>query len=119
MDVYKRHAKDEIVKMMSEFEGNKFFSLDMIDFDVDNIHYFGKKGYTRYYPFYVNKRPYILRIFRTDEHHFQPDVEILYEGKMSSPAVTLQILDGVNCILKDCDMAPRAKYSQRLVESAS
>ncbi|NQT23254.1 MAG: hypothetical protein HQ579_07470 [Candidatus Omnitrophica bacterium] len=106
LDVVERCSKETIKEEITSQYDNAFFSLSGIDFDLDNLDYFRKKGFTRYYPFRVNDQPYIIRIFRSDEKTFQPDVEVLYEGNVKNPAVTFQILKGVNAILKQCRLRP-------------
>ena len=105
-DVLDKCSKDEIREGIARHKENNFFSLSGVDFDLDNIDYFNRKGFTRYYPFYIQGKPFVIRIFRTDEKYFQPDVEILYEGKVQDPPVTFQILEGVNTILNDCRIGP-------------
>lgn len=107
MDVVERYSKDEIKEKMAEQYDNSFFNLAGVNFDLENIDYFRKKGLTRYYPFYINEKPFVIRIFRTDEKHHQPEVEVLYEGSVGEPPVTFQILKGVNAILEKCQLRPQ------------
>ncbi len=107
LDVVEKCSKNEIKQRIMNQHESAFFDLDGIDFDLENIDYFRKKGFTRYYPFNVHRKPYIIRIFRTDEKYFQPDVEILYEGSIKTPPVTFQILKGVNAILEHCQIKPQ------------
>ena len=112
LDVVERYSKSEIRERIKEQYENAFFDLDGIDFDLNNIDYFKRKGFTRYYPFNVLGKPYIIRIFRTDEKHFQSKVEVLYEGKVRNPSVTFQILKGINSILSDCKIRPQKSLTQ-------
>ena len=107
LDVVERSSKETIKEEIISQYDNAFFSLSGIDYDLDNIDYFRKKGFTRYYPFRVKDTSYIIRIFRSDEKAFQPEVEVLYEGNVKNPAVTFQILKGVNAILETCRLKPR------------
>ena len=100
LDAYECLPKDRIKETIAAQHDNVFFELAGVDFDFDNIDYFNKKGFTRYYPFYIQGKPFVIRIFRTDEKYFQPDVEILYEGKVQNPPVTFQIL-GNNPVIEE------------------
>ena len=114
LDTVQRYPKAIIKEKITNQYNNSDFGLSDVNFDLDNIDYFRKKGFTRYYPFYVNGEPFIIRIFRTDEKHFQPDpdIEILYEGSVKNPPVTFQILKGVNAILEHCRLTPQQMPSQ-------
>jgi len=117
LDVIERRSKGSIVEEVDGQYDGTFFRLSDIDFDLANIDYFRNKGYTRYYPFRVNNVPYIIRIFRTDEKVFQPDVEVIYEGNVKNPAVTFQILKGVNAILEQCRLKPHEMPSYNQADS--
>lgn len=116
LDTIERFSKDVIKERITSQYDRSFFDSSGVNFDLENIDYFGKRGCTRYYPFYVNEKPFVVRIFRTDEKHFQPDVEILYEAGMENPPVTLQILKGVNAILEHCRLEPHQMPSQSQAE---
>ncbi len=116
LDTIEKCPKDIIKERLTGQYEESFFDLSSVNFDLENIDYFRKKGFTRYYPFYVNGKPFIIRIFRTDEKYFQPDVEILYEASMKNPPVTLQILKGVNAILEHCKLKPQQMPSQSQAE---
>ncbi len=116
LDTIEKCPKGIIKERITSQYDRSFFDLSGINFDLENIDYFRKKGYTRYYPFYVNGKPFVIRIFRTDEKYFQPDVEILYEASVKNPPVTFQILKGVNAILEHCKLKPQQMPSEHQTE---
>lgn len=69
-----------------------------ITFDLDNID-FKKKGFTRCYPFTVNGKDFIIRIFDARDRHYLRGFEILYEDMFEKPRIGFQILPGINTIL--------------------
>lgn len=107
LDAIERNPKNIVKEIIKDHTDEADFRLSDVYFDLENIDYFGKRGFTRYYPFYVHGQPYIIRIFRTDEKHHQPEVRVLYEGDIKSPPVSFQILEGVNAILEQCNLGPQ------------
>lgn len=105
LDVVKRLPKEEIEKNYPELLLNSLARFDIKNMDL------GKKGWTRYYPFSVGDKSFIMRIFLTSESAHQPSLTILYEGTIASPAVTFQVLPPLNDILSDCKIKPRRAYS--------
>ena len=94
-DVIKRCPKETIIKNY----GPMFSNISNVRFDLQHID-IGKKGRTRYYPFYVNKEQFIIRIFLTEESTFHPKGPVLYEGAIENPRETFQILLPLQQILK-------------------
>jgi len=105
LDAVERSPK-EVVKesIMREYD-RAFFNLTGVKFDLEHID-LGKKGWTRYYPFSVHGEWYIMRIFKTEERVYQPEVSVLLEGDIEDPKVTFQILPGINRILEQCKIKP-------------
>jgi hypothetical protein len=79
----------------------------------------GRKGWTRYYPFSVGDKNFIMRIFLTVERSYQPEAPVLYEGSIANPAVTFQVLPSINEILSGCKIQPRRTYSSTEVNRSS
>lgn len=104
LDTIERYSKDALIR---EY-GNTIFNPE-VRFDLEHID-IGKKGWTRYYPFSIGGRHFIIRIFLTDELTYQPKVMVLFESAIQNPAVTLQILPGLNEILRDCRIRPHDFY---------
>ena len=80
-----------------------------VRFDLANMD-LGRKGWTRYYPFSVGNKSFIMRIFLTAERAFQSSVPVLYEGAIANPAITFQVLPSLNEILSDCRIKPLKLY---------
>lgn len=93
-DAIERKTKEELTKLYGGISSNT-----KIRFDFDNIN-MGKKGWVRYYPFYVNGRYLIVRIFLTEERSYQTVTPVLFEATLEKPAITFQILPNINDILK-------------------
>ncbi len=112
-DAVQQHSKERIIenfKKLCDFSG--------VSFDLENIDII-KKGWTRYYPFSVDGRSFIMRIFLTEEKYFQPVAPVLYEGSIVNPEVTFQILPSLNDILSDCKIKPTRTYSTRQVDTSA
>ena len=108
--IYKRDAIGGYSKeRLVEEYGSAIFTRE-VRFDLRNID-MGKKGWTRYYPFWIGDKCFIIRIFLTEEGRYQPQTEVLYEAVITRPAVTIQVLPGVNAILKDCRIKPLDSFS--------
>jgi len=112
-DVINRSSKEDLINIFS-----RIVSIPGIKFDLENIDIL-KKGWTRYYPFSIDGKSFIMRIFLTAEKLYQPSVTVLYEGSVENPAVTFQVLPSLNEILADCKIAPRRTYSTHQVDSSS
>jgi len=69
-----------------------------IAFDMDNID-FGKKGFTRYYPFTVDGRDLIIRIFDVRETSFLPEFRVFEEGVFEDSRIGFQIIPGIQDIV--------------------
>ncbi len=104
LDTIGRLSKEEIER---SYPGSLLNSE--VRFDLANMG-LGKKGWTRYYPFSVGNKAFIMRIFLTAERAYQPSVPVLYEGALADPAVTFQILPSLNEILSDCKIKPLKLY---------
>lgn len=113
LDAIKGCSKEDLIKNL----GNVILNPS-IRFDLENIDII-KKGWTRYYPFSIDSKNFIMRIFLTEEKLYQPDAPVLYEGSIVNPAVTFQVLPSLNEILADCKIKPTRIYSTRLVDSSS
>ena len=113
LDTIKRLPKEEIER--------SYFGLSLnseVRFDLANID-LGRKGWTRYYPFFVGQKNFIMRIFLTAERSYQPEAPILYEGSLANPAVTFQVLPSLNEILSGCKIKPRRIYHSSEVNRSS
>jgi hypothetical protein len=115
LDVIERYTKE---KLITTFQAGAARPGLEIRFDMENIDV-GKKGWTRYYPFSVDGKNFIMRIFLTSELEYQPKTKVLYEGKLGSPAVTFQVLPPLSEILSDCPIKPIRAYSPSQVERSS
>ncbi len=100
LDTVARLSKKEIE---TSYAGSLLNSA--VRFDIANMD-LGRKGWTRYYPFSVGDKAFIMRIFLTVERTYQPAAPILYEGAIADPAITFQILPSLNEILSDCKIKP-------------
>ena len=112
-DVIHRHSKESLIRDFGKAALNPSISFDLENIDVV------KKGWTRYYPFSIDGKSFIMRIFLTEEKLFQPAVPVLYEGSITNPAVTFQVLPSLNEILSDCRIKPTRAYSTRQVDSSA
>ena len=108
-DAIKHHNKQDLISEYEDAALSRGIGFDFGSFDIK------KKGYTRYYPFLIGGKSFILRIFLTDEKCFQPEMKVLYEGSIENPAVTFQVLPSLNEILADCKIKPRPVYSPETV----
>jgi len=91
----KDEIKEELLNVPKVWE-EKFgirFDLDKIDFK--------KKGFTRYYPFIMNDKDFIIRIFEMQDRHYLESFEVYYEGAFEDSNIGFQIIPGINSILKD------------------
>lgn len=113
LDALNRCSKEDLMN----YAGKINLSPGVV-FDIDNIGQLAK-GWTRYYPFSIDGRNFIMRIFLTIERHYQPVVPILYEGSIASPAITFQVLPSLNEIMSDCKIKPRVSYSSSEVSRSS
>ena len=104
-DVIERSSKESLIRNFSQVVLHP-----SIRFDLENIDVI-KKGWTRYYPFSIDGKEFIMRIFLTSERSFLPDAPILYEGSIMNPAVTFQVLPSLKEILSDCKIKPRQVHS--------
>lgn len=93
LDVIEGNHKDAIIR-----EYARALSGPDIRFDLEKIDT-GRKGWTRYYPVMIGKRQFIARVFLTGEKAYQPQVPVLYEMEINDPAVTCQVLPGIQSIV--------------------
>lgn len=112
LDAVKKLTKEEIVRQYPDILFNSEIRFDLANLDL------GKKGWTRYYPFSVGNKDFIMRIFLTSERAFQAPVAALFEGNIEQPAVTFQVLPCLNEILADCKIKPTRIYPSRQVDSS-
>lgn len=128
LDALKKYSKDVVKEsIMNEYD-RAFFNLAGIKFDLDNID-IGKKGWTRYYPFHIGDKSYVIRIFRSEEQAYQPKLTVLLEGTVGIKGryngtdkkipVTFQILPGVNAILKKSKIEPQKLSPAPSAEASS
>lgn len=101
LDAFERRPKKEI----AEAYGAALSAFPHIVFDLEHID-LGKKGWTRYYPVSVGNEHLIVRIFLSEERFFQPDVQVLEEILIKKLGVTVQILPGINEMLKNHPIGP-------------
>lgn len=114
MDVIKQCHKNTIIKEYGSF----MRSFSDVKFDLDRMDIGkNKDGLTRYYPFSVDGKDFIARIFFT-EYPLQPDVKVLYEWSTKDRMLTLQILPGTNEILSGCKIKPHSIYSSKEVDGS-
>ncbi|MDD5174660.1 MAG: hypothetical protein WC482_03800 [Candidatus Omnitrophota bacterium] len=113
LDTISRSSKEEIESGYCGLSLDSGVSFDLANMDI------GKKGWTRYYPFSIGNKAFIMRIFLTSERAYQPSAPILYEGAITVPAVTFQVLPSLNEILSDCKIKPRQSYSSSEVDRSS
>jgi len=104
-DVIGRSSKEDLIKNFSRIALHPGIRFDLENMDII------KKGWTRYYPFSIEGKEFIMRIFLTSERSYQPPAPVLYEGSIATPAVTFQVLPSLNTILSDCKIKPRQSYS--------
>ena len=98
LEIEKGFSKEEIKAALAQ-SNRACDSAISTAFDLDNID-IHKKGFTRYYPFFVNGKDFIIRIFDPGEKHFLPEFEILYEGMFENSEIGFQILPGLKTILQ-------------------
>jgi hypothetical protein len=113
LDAIEKYTKGQLMTSFQPVTGN-----GLIRFDLKNID-MGKKGWTRYYPFSIGDRNFIMRIFLTAEVQYQPKIKVLYEGRLDDPDITFQILPSLNDILSDCTIKPFRAYSTTQADSSS
>ena len=89
-----------------------------VRFDLENMD-LGRKGWTRHYPFYIEDKSFIMRIFLTAERTYQPSAPILYEGSLANPAVTFQVLPSINEIISVHKSKPHRTYYSPEVNRSS
>lgn len=112
-DVIERSSKESLVRNFSQVVLHPSIRFDLENMDII------KKGWTRYYPFSIDGKEFIMRIFLTSERSYMPDAPILYEGSITNPAVTFQVLPSLNEILSDCKIKPQRTYSVSEVSRSS
>ena len=105
LDTIARLSKEEIERSYPGLSLNSLVRFDLANMDL------GKKGWTRYYPFSIGNKAFIMRIFLTAERAYQPSAPVLYEGSIADPAVTFQILPSINEMISGCKIKPRQIYS--------
>ena len=89
-----------------------------VSFDLENMD-FGRRGFTRYYPFSVNGRDYIIRIFDIREKGYLSDFEILCEGEFEDSKLGFQILPGLNELLEQRKPEKLRIYNPAVCETHS
>ncbi len=103
-DALERCSKEALIKEYGSASVNSQARFDLEHIDI------GKKGWTRHYPVSIGDKHFIIRIFLTEEYRYQPKVATLFEVNFNNPAVTLQVLPGINAILNDCKIKPHTLY---------
>lgn len=99
LDTEVRLTGDEIRNILNE-NIEHLERVCSIVFDFDRID-FRKKGYTRYYPFTIDGKDYIIRIYLEEERHFLPYADILAQGIFHNSGIGYQIIPGINSILNE------------------
>jgi hypothetical protein len=111
LDAFEKYTKERIAADLRT--GSNTVKYDMENLDI------GRKGWTRYYPFSIGDKNFIMRIFLTSEERYQSEVKVLYEGKLDNPAVTFQVLPSLNELLSDCKIKPFRAYSSSQVDKSA
>lgn len=76
----------------------------------------GKKGWTRYYPFSIEGKDLIIRIFLTGEYEYQPKIQnddIILQASRKDLGITYQVFSSVNSILKSCRIKPHTPFNPK------
>jgi len=113
LDTVGRKSKEEIARSCAGLPSNSEVRFDLENMDM------GRKGWTRYYPFSVGDKAFIMRIFLTVERAYQSSAPVLYEGVIANPAVTFQVLPSLNEILADCKIKPIKIYHSSATSRSS
>src|SRR3989338_7830800 len=113
LDAFQQCAKENLIKYLSALLRDSEVKFDLENIDI------GKKGWTRYYPFSISEKSFIMRIFLTEELRFQFEAPVLYEGILTNPAVTFQVLPGINEIVAGRKAEPIRIHSTRPSDSSS
>ena len=103
-DAFNKMSKEELINRYGPA-----LSGSEVRFDLEHIDLM-KKGWTRYYPFSVGEKRFVARIFLTKETAFQQGLPVISEIVIEDSGVTLQILPGIDEILKDCKIKPNRIY---------
>ena len=109
LDTIARLSKEEIKKKYPALLLNSGVSFELANMDL------GKKGWTRYYPFLIGDKSFIMRIFLTSEKVYQHSMLVLYEGAIANPAVTFQILPSINDTVSSCKSNPHRVRSSSAI----
>lgn len=103
--IYKLDAVEGIRKEAIIREHGGSLSAPDVRFDLSRIDR-GRKGWTRYYPVAIGDGQFIVRIFLTGERVYQPQIPVLCEVVLNDPAVTCQLLPGINSIIESRRIRP-------------
>ena len=106
-------AKDEIIKRY-----NDVCADSPVKFDLENLDLV-RKGWTRYYPFSIDGRNFVARVFLTKETIFQPKINPISELVLNRLGITVQILPGINEILSDRRIKPNKVYDPSIAGRSS
>jgi len=98
METKENLSKEQIIERLAGQPEVWKEKLDII-FDLERMG-FEKKGYTRYYPFSVRGRDFIIRFFRLREKNQLPVCEVLHEGTFPNSQVAFQIIPSINTLLE-------------------
>ena len=99
LDVKERLSKEGIRDRLPDASS----ALDKrlgVSFDIENMH-FNRKGFTRYYPFSIEGRQFIIRIFDVGEKHYLPELDVYFEGVFEASGIGFQVIPGIDQILED------------------
>ena len=113
LDVRNGYSKDRIKETYGEF----IHRFSDAQFDLDRMD-MGKKGWTRYYPFSIGDKQYIMRIFLYEERYCQEQLPVIYEDYTRNKELVFQILPGINEMLKDSRIKPNAHFLQSPVDTS-
>lgn len=99
LDAKERLSKEEVKKKLAWDSAIWDKEFD-IAFDMDNID-FKRKGFTRYYPFNIEGRDFIIRIFDVRDKGYLPEFEVFNEGVFEDSKTGFQVIPGINTIIKN------------------
>lgn len=118
--IYKLDALEGLTKQEISTRYPSLFFNRGVFFDVNDIDTVKHEGaLIRYYPFSIEGKNFIMRIFLPYDGIHPPDAPVLYEVRLHNPEVVFQVLPSLNEILADCKIKPRQIYSSSEVNRSS
>ncbi|MDD5496184.1 MAG: hypothetical protein PHP46_03665 [Candidatus Omnitrophica bacterium] len=110
--IYKMDALNGSSKRDIMDEYGTFLADFAVRFDLENMD-MGRKGWTRYYPFSIEGKDFIARVFLTRERAHRVEVPVLFESSLKKLPITIQILPNISSILESCKIRPH-RYNSDL-----